>query len=168
MLHQVGTWINFHQPPQVVMDFLSTPAFYPQWYDNEDGSTYKVEGVTERPLQQGDTVREYWRMPTGCWEIPEGCFTPEGDRVLVATEWTCAQRIEPFVYRIEGRYLAGGTGEPTGDIYHAINYFFFPADGGGTNLLRLWSIDTLPAPGLSKGYIDALGVVKQILDAGRG
>jgi hypothetical protein len=146
------------------MDFLSTPAFYLRWSDNEDGPTYKVEGVTERPLMEGDAVREYWRMPKDCWEIPDGCSTPEGDLLLVATEWICAQRIEPFVYRIEGRYLADGTGEPTGDIYHAINYFFVPGERGGTNLLRLWSIDSLPAPGLSRGYVDALQVVKRILD----
>lgn len=164
MIYQVGTHVKFAQSPQQVMDFISTPDFYPLWYNGDSGRTYKVEGVTDRPLREGDKVREYWRMPPDAWTVPEGCSTLDGNDVLIAVEWTCAQRIDPFVYRIEGRYLEGGTGEPVGEMFQSVNYFAAASEGGGTNLMRLWNLDTTPSSALTRGYVDALTVARGVLE----
>ncbi|MBE7469059.1 MAG: SRPBCC family protein [Anaerolineales bacterium] len=51
---QVTNTIQIHGPLEAVFDLASTTRFWPQWHPATTG----VGGVTERPMLQGDKIRE--------------------------------------------------------------------------------------------------------------
>jgi len=68
---QVTNSIQIHGPLAAVFDLVTTTRFWPQWHP----ATIGVGGVTERPFQPGDKIRERARIGAhtyeGSWTVTE-------------------------------------------------------------------------------------------------
>ena len=82
---QVTNTIQIHGPLAAVFDLVTTTRFWPQWHP----ATIGVGGVTERPFQLADKIRERARI---------GAHTYEGS-------WTVTEHVRPL--RV---VLASGSG----------------------------------------------------------
>jgi len=98
---QVSNTIQIHGPLAAVFDLVTTTRFWPQWHP----ATIGVGGVTERPFQLGDKIRERARI---------GAQTYEGS-------WTVIEHVRPIQV-----VLASGSGrnrirysfEQVGEVVH--------------------------------------------------
>jgi hypothetical protein len=68
---QVVTEIDTQGPPLAVFDLVTTPKYWPQWHP----ATVGVGGVTDRPIQLGDVIRERAQigpnLHEGDWTVVE-------------------------------------------------------------------------------------------------
>ncbi|MFN8492319.1 MAG: SRPBCC family protein [Caldilineaceae bacterium] len=68
---EITNTIPIHGPLAAVFDLVTTTRFWPQWHP----ATIGVGGVTERPFQQGDKIRERARIGAhtyeGAWTVTE-------------------------------------------------------------------------------------------------
>jgi hypothetical protein len=160
MLDQISTSLFFRSPPNIVMNHFSTPALLTRFYPE----TYSVVGPVDGPLQQGHSFREFWRLDKPFRDMPSGTVGTDGNQFLVGAEWTCVQRIDHSAYRIEGRYLGDGRDDPIGDTRLFVNYLFFPTNGGGTDLLRLWVRDSPSQEDMTARYVAVLKQIRESVD----
>lgn len=70
-MNRVNTRITIHGPIAAIFDLVTTTRFWTQWHPATTG----VGGVTERPFQLGDKVRERAqigaRVHEGTWTVIE-------------------------------------------------------------------------------------------------
>jgi hypothetical protein len=115
MLNHVLSRIHFDQSPERVLDYLSTPKFWPDWHVRSQ----RIEGGTNGPMLLGDSVIEY---------------IPWGEKDLIAVQWTVVDRWESKMYRIEGRVVMDGKVQE--EVIVAIHYTLFSGQHGGTDFAR--------------------------------
>ncbi|MCB0061989.1 MAG: SRPBCC family protein [Caldilineaceae bacterium] len=69
----VLTIVRINGPINAIFDLVTTARYWPAWHP----STVSVVGVTERPYQLGDTVRQMahsgGRPRDGVWTVTEHC-----------------------------------------------------------------------------------------------
>jgi hypothetical protein len=122
MLYHVVSRIHFNQSPEIVLDYLSTTDYWPEWHMQ----SRRVEGTLGRPMQLGDKVVEYVSL------------NPRDNENLNVVEWTVADRWQSRMYRIEGRAVKDGIA--TDEVVSAISYVLFPRSDGGTDFTREMNI----------------------------
>lgn len=99
--------ITLRQPPQVVYDYVTTPATWPKWHP----ASLAVEGATERPLGLGGEVAEEFRLA--------------GRHGII--HWKVVEAQPPLTWRIEGEVNRRPSGE--------VRYKLTP-EGTGTRFER--------------------------------
>jgi Polyketide cyclase / dehydrase and lipid transport len=122
MLYHVVSRIHFNQSPEIVLNYLSTTDYWPEWHIQ----SRRVEGTMGRPMQLGDKVIEYVSLD------------PAKKEDLRAVEWTVVDRWQSRMYRIEARPVIDG--RVTDEVVSAISYVLFPATDGGTDFTREMNI----------------------------
>ena len=114
MLNHIISRIHFDQSPERVLDYLSSPKFWPDWHLD----SRRIEGGPIDPMQVGDSVIEY---------------IARGDQE-VAVQWTVLDRWESKMYRIDGRIIMNGKVQQ--EVVIAIHYTLIPSRDGGTDFAR--------------------------------
>jgi uncharacterized protein YndB with AHSA1/START domain len=144
MLNHIISRIHFDQSPERVLDYLSTPKFWPDWH----AQSRRIEGGPNGPMQVGDSVTEYIAVR---------------DQELAA-QWTVVDRWESKMYRIDGRIIMNGKVQQ--EVVIAIHYTLFATQDGGTDFAREIEF-TLPVAdldGFKKLQDESLRNVKRILE----
>jgi len=127
MLNHMISRIHFDQSPERVLDYLSSPKFWPDWHLD----SRRIEREPIGPMQVGDSVIEY---------------IARGDQE-VAVQWTVLDRWESKMYRIDGRMIMNGKVQQ--EVVIAIHYTLFPTKDGGTDFAREIEL-TLPIEDLDR------------------
>ena len=147
MLNHFLNRIHFSQTPDVVLDYITTTRYWPDWHLQ----SRRVEGVTNRPMQIGDQCVEYFE-----WNNMPG-----------VVQWTTVDRWKSNMYRIHGRTVADG--KVKNDVTVSIHYTLFATADGGTDFTREMEfiapdLGPMREPML-KLQEQSLQKIKEILDA---
>lgn len=119
MLYHVISRIHLNQSPETVLNYLSTPDYWPEWHVQ----SCRVEDTAGRPMQLGDKVIEYVSP-----------INPSNKDKLLVFEWTVVDRWEPRMYRAEARPVIKGN--ITDIVVCAVSFILFPTSDGGTDFTR--------------------------------
>ena len=147
MLNHILNRIHFNQPPDVVLNYITTAKYWPEWHLQSHG----VEGTTDHPMQIGDQCVEQ----------------VESNKAPLMIQWTTVDRWKSNMYRIYGRRVAEG--QVKDDVTVSIHYTLFATEDGGTDFTRELEF-IAPDMGPSKeSFISiqdqSLQNIKKILDA---
>lgn len=104
---QITNSIQIHGPLEAVFDLVTTTRFWPQWHPATTG----VGGVTERPMQLGDKVRERavigGKTYEGNWAVVEhsrparAALLMEGGRIKISYAFEAAESTTKFKRTLE-------------------------------------------------------------------
>ncbi len=114
VLNHILNRIHFNQPPEVVLDYITTAKYWSDWH-TQCGRT---EGVTDRPMQVGDQCIEY----------------VDWNNTPVVIQWTTVDRWKSNMYRMSGRRIADG--KVRDDVTVTIHFTLFATEDGGTDFTR--------------------------------
>lgn len=104
---QVTNRIQIQGPLEAVFDLVTTTRFWPQWHP----ATVGVGGVTERPMQLGDKVRERavigGKIYEGNWTVVEHsrptlvALLMEGGRIKISYAFEAVESATEFTRTLE-------------------------------------------------------------------
>lgn len=107
---RVSTVALIQRPPEIVFDYVTTPAHWPVWHP----SSLAVSGAVDHPLDLGEQVTEQFRVA--------------GRRGSVV--WTVTAREPPRKWTIEGKIA----GNPAGAVTYSLT-----STASGTHFERVFT-----------------------------